>query len=155
MTSFSEKVLTKEASEALSNNISKVEDELKTISYSFNKNDLLRVSNYLLAAGRISDAVSRQAFTENIAQWIIALKKGLDEDELESFVSNFEYWIQREHEKNRLDVSLSDIQNFAEKGFHTREQVSQMLRELAKQVEAGEYPILLPKKLTREELFTQ
>lgn len=153
MSSLSEKIATKGANEALSKNIKKVENELSTLNYSFNKGDVLRVSNYLLAAGRTSDAVSRQAFTKNLAEWIHTLKGGLDEDELKNFISNFEYWVNREYEKNLLDVELLAIQNFAEKGFNYREQVSGMLRKLADKVEAGEYPILLPKQPTTEELI--
>ena len=141
--SFSNRMRTVEASQALSKNIEKVENELKLITRSFNKNDLLRVSNSLLAAGRTADAVSRQSFIESLSQWCHTLENGLTKDELKRFVSNFQLMLEREHDKHRLEVKLASIQSNAEKGFVFREEIAKSLRNLADEVESGEYPVLL------------
>jgi hypothetical protein len=151
--SFSSRMRTEDASKALSENIGEVESELTLLSHSFNKNDLLRVSNTLLAAGRTAGAVSRQAFIEILASWGHTLENGLTKAELKNFSTNFQYMLEREHEKHRLDVNLASIQSSAEKGFVSREQISKMLRALAEEVENGGYPILLVPEPTKEEVL--
>lgn len=150
--SFFNRMGTADASKGLSENLQKVENSLELLNYSFNKNDLLRVSNMLLATGRTADAVSRQAFIENLASWGHTLEKGLTKDELQNFIANFQHMLEREHDKHRLEVKLTEIQNAAEKGVFPREGVAKMLRDLADEVEGGGYPTLLVSSPTKEEV---
>lgn len=150
--SFSSRINNEEARKKLIENINSVESELKLIGHSLSKNDLLRVSNFLLASERMAGAVSRQAFIEELASWGHTLEKGVTKKELKNLATNFQAILEREHEKHRFDIKLASIQNSVEKGFYNREVIAEMLRNLADEVINGDYPILLDSKANQGEL---
>ena len=141
--SFSNRMLTVEAINALSKNIEKVEGELNFVPHALNEKDRLLVSNLLLAAGRTAGAVSRQSFIEELSEWFSSLEGELNGDELKKNLSFFQRVLEREHDKHRLEVKLTSIQSAAEKDLVSREQIAKMLRNLADEVESGEYSALL------------
>ncbi len=150
--SFSDKLRTEAARKASSESVGSVEAALATLNYSFNKGDNLRVSNSLLAAGRAADIASRRIFVEDLANWGHTLKKGLTAAETKNFVQNFQYMLEREHDKQRLEARMARIQSAAESGFMPREAISKLLRELADEVDSGEYSVLLVPTPTQEEI---
>jgi hypothetical protein len=144
--SFSDKLRTEAARKASSDSVGSVEAALATLNYSFNKGDNLRVSNSLLAAGRAADIASRRIFVEDLANWGHTLKKGLTAAETKNFV------LEREHDKQRLEARMARIQSTAESGYMPREAISELLRELADEVDSGEYSVLLVPTPTQEEI---
>lgn len=136
-------MLTVEARNALSKNIEKVESELNLVPHALNEKNRLRVSNLLLAAGRTAGAVSRQSFIEELSEWFSSLEEELNGDKLKKNLSFFQRVLEREHDKHRLEVELTSIQSAAETDLVSRETIAKMLRNLADEVESGEYSALL------------
>lgn len=132
----------------LDKHLNSVHAELRLMEYSFSKGDLLRVSNALLASGRMSDTLSRQIFLKELAGWTDELNAS-DPDEITEMLANFQYVVEREYDKSRFEANLYSILSDAEKGFNPREGIARQLRELADEVENGGYSVLLhpkPKK---------
>ncbi|WP_323002868.1 hypothetical protein [Denitromonas sp.] len=132
----------------LDKHLNSVHAELRQMEYSFSKGDLLRVSNALLASGRMSDTLSRQIFLKELAGWTDELNAS-DPVEITEMLANFQYIVEREYDKSRFEANLYSILSDAEKGFNPREGIARQLRELADEVESGGYATLLQPKPKR------
>lgn len=124
---------------------------LKLMEQSFRKPDMLRVTNGLRATARMSDALTRQVFVQAMAGRLKTLSELTGADK-QNYLDDLEYILKRELEKDVLNAKISEIQNNAESGVVMREQIATELRTLADEIEAGEYPSLLQRTPSKEEV---
>ena len=147
-------MLDKKTTNVLDKHLDSLHTSLKLMEHSFRKGDRLRVSNDLRSAARMSEALTRQTLIQSMV-FFLNKKSSLKGAELKEYAQDLEKVMKREYEKDVLNASLCQIQNSAESGVNYREQISEMLRELADEVESGEYPTLLQRTPTREEMEEQ
>lgn len=150
MIGLAEEAFDKDNLENLEKDFEEIKSRMKLLNHSLNKSDFLRVSNHLLASGRMADAASRRVFIMELSRWANTLEE-IDEDDLGNFVENFQHMLRREHEKHLLDSRLVHIQNDAETGLSFSHQVAEDLRKLADEIEALAFPTLIPRMPTEEE----
>lgn len=108
------------------------------------KADLLTVAHGMRSVSTSSGLLAQSLTLKAIYQHLEMIHSDpLDMAEVTELADSLKETIQREHEKVRFTQSLLSLASAAGAGGNTRESIAKRLRELADQVQAGDYPRLM------------
>jgi hypothetical protein len=108
------------------------------------KADLLTVAHGMRSVSTSAGLLAQSLTLKAIYQHLEMIHSDpLDKAEATELADSLKETIQREHEKVRFTQSLLRVASTADAGGNTRDSIAKQLRELADQVQAGDYAGLM------------